>query len=191
MIASLTGTVESLNVNRVVINVGGIGYLVQVTPVFAASLSVNRQIHLFISHIVREDAALLFGFGDSESRDFFELLQTVSGVGPKVALSMLTSYSSREIEDAVAHDRPQVLEKIPGIGKKVASRLILELKDKVAKPEKSDQWGSQLLAALTGLGYKTKDAEVAIDRVRQSLGKSAQSKDLGELLKLALTSAGE
>ena len=101
---------------------------------------------------------------------------------------------SSEIATAITSEKTQTLEKIPGIGKKVASRLILELKDKVktsSSKAKSEEWSEQLLIALTGLGYKSKDAEVAIERVRKTLKNNAADKDLSELLKMALTSVSE
>ena len=194
MIASLTGTIESTHVNRLVLNVNGVGYLVYVTPVFASQSRVGSQTTLHTTQIVREDSISLYGFADATARDFFEVLLTVSGVGPKVALSMLSSFTPSEIATAITSEKTQTLEKIPGIGKKVASRLILELKDKVktsSSKTKNEAWSEQLLTALTGLGYKSKDAEVAIERVRKTLKNNVADKDLSELLKMALTSASE
>lgn len=194
MIASLTGTIESTHVNRLVLNVNGVGYLVYVTPVFASQSRVGSQTTLHTTQIVREDSISLYGFADASARDFFEVLLTVSGVGPKVALSMLSSFTPSEIATAITSEKTQTLEKIPGIGKKVASRLILELKDKVktsSSKTKNEAWSEQLLTALTGLGYKSKDAEVAIERVRKTLKNNVADKDLSELLKMALTSASE
>ena len=194
MIASLTGTIESTHVNRLVLNVNGVGYLVHVTPVFASQSRVGSQTTLHTTQIVREDSISLYGFADATARDFFEVLLTVSGVGPKVALSMLSSFTPSEIATAITSEKTQTLEKIPGIGKKVASRLILELKDKVkasSSKTKNEAWSEQLLTALTGLGYKSKDAEVAIERVRKTLKNNVADKDLSELLKMALTSASE
>ena len=194
MIASLTGTIESTHVNRLVLNVNGVGYLVYVTPVFASQSRVGSQTTLHTTQIVREDSISLYGFTDATARDFFEVLLTVSGVGPKVALSMLSSFTPSEIATAITSEKTQTLEKIPGIGKKVASRLILELKDKVktsSSKTKNEAWSEQLLTALTGLGYKSKDAEVAIERVRKTLKNNVADKDLSELLKMALTSASE
>ena len=194
MIASLTGTIESTHVNRLVLNVNGVGYLVYVTPVFASQSRVGSQTTLHTTQIVREDSISLYGFADATARDFFEVLLTVSGVGPKVALSMLSSFTPSEIATAITSEKTQTLEKIPGIGKKVASRLILELKDKVktsSSKTKNEAWSDQLLTALTGLGYKSKDAELAIERVRKTLKNNVADKDLSELLKMALTSASE
>jgi Holliday junction DNA helicase RuvA len=194
MIASLTGTIESTHVNRLVLYVNGVGYLVHVTPVFASQSHVGAQTTLHTTQIVREDSISLYGFADATARDFFEVLLTVSGVGPKVALSMLSSFTPSEIASAITSEKTQTLEKIPGIGKKVASRLILELKDKVkSSPSKTknEAWSEQLLTALTGLGYKSKDAEVAIERVRKTLKNNVAERDLSELLKMALTSASE
>ena len=194
MIASLTGTIESTHVNRLVLNVNGVGYLVYVTPVFASQSRVGSQTTLHTTQIVREESISLYGFADASARDFFEVLLTVSGVGPKVALSMLSSFTPSEIATAITSEKTQTLEKIPGIGKKVASRLILELKDKVktsSSKTKNEAWSEQLLTALTGLGYKSKDAEVAIERVRKTLKNNVADKDLSELLKMALTSASE
>ena len=197
MIASLSGVAASVAINQIVVDVSGVGYRIHVTPVLASSVSVGEKLNLHTSQIVREDSISLFGFADFHSRDFFELLLTVSGVGPRVALSMLSAFSPEDIADAIVSDSPHILEKIPGIGKKVASRLILELRDKVSgktlqsKSTTQQNWSEQLLAALTGLGYKNKDAERAIERVKSSLGDKAGDRELSELLKMSLSNAAE
>ena len=191
MIATLRGTIQSIGVSHVVIEVSGVGYLVHVTPVFAASVSVGSEILLYTSQVVREDAHLLYGFHDSATRDFFELLQTVSGIGPRVAQSMLTSYSPGEIESAIIGESSQTLEKIPGIGKKVAGRLILELRDKFSSHSQRVEWSAQLSAALIGLGYTAKDAEQSITKIRKKFGASANDRSLSELLKISLSNVGE
>lgn len=191
MIATLRGTIQSIGVSHVVIEVSGVGYLVYVTPVFAASVSIGSEILLYTSQVVREDAHLLYGFHDAAARDFFELLQTVSGIGPRVAQSMLTSYSPGEIESAIIGESSQTLEKIPGIGKKVAGRLILELRDKFSSNSQRVEWSAQLSAALIGLGYTAKDAEQSITKIRKKFGASANDRSLSELLKISLSNVGE
>ena len=191
MIATLRGTIQSIGVSHVVIEVSGVGYLVHVTPVFAASVSVGSEILLYTSQVVREDAHLLYGFHDAAARDFFELLQTVSGIGPRVAQSMLTSFSPGEIESAIIGESSQTLEKIPGIGKKVAGRLILELRDKFSSHSQRVEWSAQLSAALIGLGYTAKDAEQSIAKIRKKFGASANDRSLSELLKISLSNVGE
>jgi len=168
MIASLTGVVKSVTAQSAVIEVGGVGILVQLTSRHGASLVVGRTASLHTTLLVREDSLTLFGFESIEERALFELLQTVTGIGPKVAQSALSIYESQEIQRAIAQENSGLLEKIPGLGKKGAARLVLELKDKVSAttgslPSIKSEWRDQLLEALTGLGFSSRESSDAVE----------------------------
>ena len=170
MIALLTGEVRSLSTDKVVIDVSGVGYLVTITPNTSTHLSMGSRISLHTSMVVREDSISLFGFLDESARNLFESVQTVSGIGPKVALSIVSALSSEELARAIAQEDIASIEKVPGIGRKGAQRLILELKGKlsdmsgsVSKKVSVEPWREQVLAAMTSLGFSPKDADASID----------------------------
>ena len=190
MIASLTGVVKSVTPQGAVIEVGGVGILVQVTSRHSASLVVGRVASLHTTLLVREDSLTLFGFESIEERALFELLQTVTGIGPKVAQSALSIFESQEIERAIAQENSGLLEKIPGLGKKGAARLVLELKEKVlaktgTHPHIKHEWRDQLLEALTGLGFSTRESSDAVESVIEHYP-DASDRSLESLLKIAL-----
>jgi len=190
MIASLTGVVKSVTAQSAVIEVGGVGILVQLTSRHGASLVVGRTASLHTTLLVREDSLTLFGFESIEERALFELLQTVTGIGPKVAQSALSIYESQEIERAIAQENSGLLEKIPGLGKKGAARLVLELKDKVSVttgslPSIKSEWRDQLLEALTGLGFTSRESGDAVESVNEQYP-DASDRSLETLLKIAL-----
>jgi Holliday junction DNA helicase RuvA len=198
MIASVSGVVKATTLNSAVIEVGGVGIQVSLPVRFAASLVVGTQAEIFTTLVVREDSLTLFGFDRSNSRDFFDLLQTVSGIGPKVAQSALSIYEPEELASAIASENSAALERIPGLGKKGAQRTVLELKEKVSdlvrtqgsgKSAKS-HWRTQLQSALIGLGFTARDAEATIDSVASDLGAKIDETDISELLKLALQNRG-
>ena len=160
MIATLAGTVKATTSNSAVIDVGGIGILVQISPRLSAALNVGASAHLHTLLIVREDSLTLFGFERQQDRELFEILLSVTGIGPKVAQSALSVYDAAEIVSAIMNEKPAVLERIPGLGKKGAQRLILELKEKVKNLNTSTSgssraagWRDQVSDALIGLGF--------------------------------------
>jgi len=190
MIASLTGVIKSVTAQSAVIEVGGVGILVQLTSRHGASLVVGRTASLHTTLLVREDSLTLFGFESIEERALFELLQTVTGIGPKVAQSALSIYESQEIQRAIAQENSGLLEKIPGLGKKGAARLVLELKDKVSAttgslPSMKSEWRDQLLEALTGLGFSSRESSDAVESVIEQYP-DASDRSLETLLKFAL-----
>jgi Holliday junction DNA helicase RuvA len=198
MIASVSGVVKATTLNSAIIEVGGIGIQVSLPARFAASMVVGTHAEIFTTLVVREDSLTLFGFDRSISRDFFDLLQTVSGIGPKVAQSALSIYEPEELASAIASENSVALERIPGLGKKGAQRTVLELKDKVGdlvrtqgsgKSAKS-HWRTQLQSALIGLGFTARDAEATIDSVSRDLSAKIDETDISELLKLALQNRG-
>lgn len=198
MISLLSGTVRSINTDRVVVEVGGFGLTVLVTPATTTQVTLGSQIQLFTSLVVREDSLTLFGFINEESRALFELVQTVSGIGPKVALSILGALTPEDLGRAIAQEDIASIEKVPGIGRKGAQRLILELKGKLSDLSTAAQykghqpaWREQLASALVSLGFSPKESDAAISNVVSALqadGVEASKLELSELLKLSLAS---
>lgn len=194
MIASLTGTVKSIQSSTVVIEVGGVGMLVQVSPRLSASLTVGLSTSLHTVLLVREDALTLYGFESIADRELFELLQTVSGIGPKVAQSALSTYETPQLISAIFNGDGAILEKISGLGKKGAQRLILELKEKVVPTDgvaksSAPAWREKLTQALTGLGFSPKEALDTAEAVALA-NAQASSEPIENLLRQALQLRG-
>jgi Holliday junction DNA helicase RuvA len=198
MISLLNGSIRSLTSDKAVIEVQGVGYLVLITPRTSSRLTIGSDAIIFTSLVVREDSLTLFGFLDSNERDLYEVLQTVSGIGPKVALAITGALTSADLATAIAHEDLGTIEKVPGIGKKGAQRLVLELKGKLIgdiSPASRVQGNSpireQLLSALTGLGFTSKESDNAINSTFAHLaqtGIDSATLDVTELLKLTLQS---
>jgi Holliday junction DNA helicase RuvA len=195
VIASLYGRIRSLQFDRAVIDVGGVGLAVIISPATSARLSVGNEAQLFTSLVVREDALTLYGFFDEGSRIAFDLVQTVSGVGPKVAMSILANMTPEDLGLAIAQENIVAIERVPGIGRKGAQRLILELKGKIAHVSQGTSighlplWREQLSSALISLGYSPKEADASIGGLlisMQSESEDPASLDMGELLRRAL-----
>ncbi|TCO49826.1 Holliday junction branch migration protein RuvA [Actinocrispum wychmicini] len=174
MISSVRGPVLSVGLDHVVIEVGGIGFAVQAAPSTLAMLRRGEEARLATALIVREDSLTLFGFADVDARDLFWLLLTVSGIGPRLALAMLAVLEPDKLRAALAEGNISMLTQVPGIGKKGAERLIIELRDKVgslpsgepavAAPSASVVRAS-VVEALVGLGFAQRAAEQAVDGV--------------------------
>ena len=198
MISLLSGTVRSIHNDRLVVEVGGFGLTVLVTPSTTTQVSLGNQIQLFTSLVVREDSLTLFGFVNEESRTLFELVQTVSGIGPKVALSILGALSPEDLGRAISQEDIGTIEKVPGIGRKGAQRMILELKGKLSDLAHVQQyqghqpaWREQLTSALVSLGFSPKESDNAISSVVSQLqadGVDASGVELSEMLKRTLAS---
>jgi Holliday junction DNA helicase RuvA len=196
MISLINGVVRSLSTDRAVVEVGGVGLSVSITSQTGTQLNIGAPVQLFTSLVVREDSLTLFGFLDEESRSAFELVQTVSGIGPKVALAILGAHTPQSLAVAIAQEDIKAIEKVPGIGRKGAQRLILELKGKISDFGSSDHkqihqpvWREQLASALVSLGFSAKDSDAAITAVVGQYadgGIDAQNVDISELLKAAL-----
>lgn len=176
MIAFVSGPVAALTPTLAVIEVGGVGMAVQCTPNTIAGLRTGEPARLATSLVVREDSLTLYGFADDDERQVFELLQTASGVGPRLAQAMLGVHSPDALRLAVESGDEKALTAVPGIGKRGAQKLLLELKGKLgAAPVVGAQrapvasgpapWTEQLTAALIGLGYASREAEDAVDAV--------------------------
>lgn len=200
MISLLTGRVERVRLDSVVVNVGGIGLHVLAAPNTLAELSVGQTATIATSLVVREDSLTLYGFADEDARDVFEKLQTVSGVGPRLALAMLAVHSPDGLRRAVADGDITALTKVPGVGKKGASRLVLELGDKLGTasgavpgtpPAGADGPASgaeeQVVEALIGLGWNQKQAT---DSARTVLAETGTDRPVAELLREVLREMG-
>ena len=194
MISSISGKVTSKAISSIVVEVGGVGILVQVPGRVAAGLSIGNLVNFHTYLIVREDALTLYGFTEISERDFFELLLTVTGVGPKVAQSILANSDATAIATAIISSNHKLLESVPGLGKKGAQRLVLELKDKVtsfaAGVSKSNlSVANQVENALQGLGYSAKEASAMITAIAGT--EKIEKLDMAEILKLALKSGAK
>ena len=174
MIASVSGVVSAVSADAAVIEVGGVGLSVHCAPGTLASLRPGAPARLATSLIVREDSLTLYGFADDDEKHMFELLQTASGIGPRIAQAALAVHSPDTLRKALANGELAILVQIPGVGKKGAERLILELRDKVgpvplgapgtprvARPA----WPDQIRQALVGLGWSNSQAESAVTAV--------------------------
>lgn len=196
MIASLRGTVLRTGLDSVIVEVGGVGMLVHTTPGTAASLRTGSTAALSTTLVVREESLTLYGFSDDQEKTVFETVQTVSGVGPRLALAMLAVHSPDAVRLAVSTGDLAALTKVPGIGKKGAERIVLELRDTIGVPSSSAQvsdqpatgaWQGQVREALVGLGWSAKQADDAVDAVAPL---SADGANVSALLRAALQVLG-
>jgi Holliday junction DNA helicase RuvA len=192
VIASLNGTVVAIETGNAVIDVSGVGYLVQVTAKTARSLNLSQSLTLFTSLVVREDGFTLFGFLSAGEQKVFDLLRSVTGVGPKSALAILGDLSVDQIIDAVSSENDSVFRAVQGVGPKTAKLLILTLSGKLVSSSGKSAGSSApdfsaVVSALTGLGWSERTASDAASRASRELGVNAPS---NELLKLALASLG-
>lgn len=196
MIASVRGRVLALRLDSAVIEVGGIGLLAQATPATLAALRVGAEATLATHLVVREDSLTLFAFADADERDTFEAVQTVSGIGPRLALAMLAVHTPDGLRAAVAAQDLTALMKVPGIGRKGAQRIVLELTDRLGAPSDlgaaapsagaGTAWRDQVVEALVGLGWSAKQAGDTVDAVAE--GQS--SPDVASLLRASLRHLG-
>jgi len=197
MIASVGGPVLSVGLDQVVVAVGGIGLLVHTTPGTAAGLRRGGEARLATSLVVREESLTLYGFADEDERAVFELVQTVSGVGPRLALAMLAVHAPDALRQAVADGDLRALTKVPGIGKKGAERIVLELRDAIGLPTgpaavtltqpAEAPWRGQVREALVGLGWSARQAEDTVETVAAEAGDGT---DVSALLRAALRELG-
>ena len=192
MIAFVSGRVAAVTLSSAVLEVGGVGLELMCTPGTLATLRTGESATLPTSMVVREDSLTLFGFIDDDEKQTFELVQTASGVGPKVAQSMLAVLSPDDLRRAIAADDVKTLTRVPGIGQKGAQRIILELKDRIgaptgvrlaAVPSADAPWRDQVQQGLVGLGWPVRDAEDAVEAVAPEAG---DMPDVGTLLRAAL-----
>ncbi len=194
MISSISGTVKSTAINSIVVEVGGIGVLLQVPARVVSQMQIGKLVSFHTYLIVREDALTLYGFTEITDREFFELLLSVTGIGPKVAQSILASSEAATIATAIVTGNLRSLESTPGLGKKGAQRLVLELKDKAANFAGTGtnlklSITNQVENALQGLGYSVKEAAAMISQI--PAGEKIDKLDAAQILKLALKSGGK
>lgn len=198
MIAQLTGTVVAAGATWVVVDLNGFGLRAQCTPATASAVRLGQPTTLFTSLIVREDSLTLYGFADADERDCFELVQSASGIGPKIAQAVVSVLSPDALRAAIAAENIPALTKVPGIGVKGAQRLVIELKDKIntlaavtapgAPAMASEaQWRDQVKGGLEGLGWSSRDADRACDSV-EHLVESDPATPVAVLMRAALRS---
>ncbi|HSR86461.1 MAG TPA: Holliday junction branch migration protein RuvA [Streptosporangiaceae bacterium] len=203
MIAHLSGCVAAVAPDGAVIEVGGVGLLVQCTPGTLAGLRVGEPARLATSLVVREDALTLYGFATDDERNTFELLQTASGVGPRLAQAMLAVLAPDALRRAVATEDLAVLTSVPGIGRKGAQRIVLELAGRLGAPADiggaaatspavpaGPQWQDQVRAGLVSLGWQGREADQAIAVVEPDLSVDAADVDVAVALRAALRVLG-
>jgi Holliday junction DNA helicase RuvA len=188
MISSLRGPVQHIANDHLIVEVGGVGLKVLVpNTVFEQVEGVGRMIFLHTMLIVREDSLTLYGFVSEEQRALFDTLLGVNGVGPKLALAVISYISPDLLRKAVGQEQPELLDRIPGVGKKTAEKIVFHLKDKIGVGVpmgvgvKLDESDTEIIGALTALGYSLVEAQAAL----QSIPKDAP-KDVEERVRLAL-----
>jgi Holliday junction DNA helicase RuvA len=192
VIAHVRGTVADVSLTSAVLEVGGVGLELMCTPGTLATLRLGAMATLPTSLIVREDSLTLFGFLDDDEKTCFELVQTASGVGPKLAQAILAVLGPDDLRVAIASEDVKTLTRVPGIGQKGAQRIILELKDRIGAPTGLggrsvapvvDAWRAQVSEGLVGLGWSAREADRAVDEVAPQAGPSP---DVAVLLRAAL-----
>lgn len=203
MIASVTGRVAAVSGEIAIVEVGGVGLAVHLTPATAANLRTGDDARLATSLVVREDSLTLFGFATDDERIVFDLLQSVAGVGPKLAQAILSVHSPDGVRAAVATEDLAALSLVPGIGRKSAQRLVLELRDKLGAPSVPAQvagpalatagaasgWRESLRIALTGLGWGPREVDGALHSVSpdaEAAIAAGETPDVAALLKACL-----
>jgi holliday junction DNA helicase RuvA len=205
VIASLRGRVIAVRLDSAVVEVGGVGLLVQATPGTLAGMRVGEETNLATSLVVREDSLTLFGFAEADERDVFETLQTVTGIGARLAMAMLAVHTPDGLRLAVATQDLNALTRVPGIGRKGAQRIVLELTDRLgpapalgatagSRPATGSAgviWRDQVLDALVGLGWPARQAGEAIDEVcADGARDAADAGDVPQVLRAALRRLG-
>jgi len=195
VIAFVRGQVAAVGLTSAVLEVGGVGLELHCTPDTLAGLRIGSEATLPSSMVVREDSLTLFGFADDDEKQMFELVQTASGVGPKLAQAMLAVHRPEALRRAVSSDDVKTLTTVPGIGQKGAQRIILELRDRIGAPSTTylapratpgtDTWQAQVQAGLVGLGWSTREAERAVNEVRPE-AEQMTTPDVAGLLRAAL-----
>ena len=191
MIAHVRGPVAAVTLTSAVIDVGGVGMQVMCAPGTIATLRIGTEVQLATSMVVREDSLTIYGFATPDERDMFELVQTASGVGPKVAQAMIAVLDPDRLRQAIGQGDLTTLTSVPGIGRKGAERIVLELKDKVGitttAAAGAPAWRGQVHEALLGLGWSVRDAEAALESVAADVP-AGVTPDVSTILRDALRS---
>jgi len=197
MIAHLRGTVAGVAPDGAVIEVGGVGMRVQCTPGTLATLKPGEPAQIATSLVVREDSLTLYGFSSEDERNVFELLQTASGVGPRLALAMLAVHAPDALRRAVSAEDLRALTMVPGIGNKGAQRIVLELKDRLGPPgdggdalprvaQRVPSWRDKVQSGLVNLGWSARDADQAIAALEEEGGIDGDQVEVATVLRAAL-----
>jgi Holliday junction DNA helicase RuvA len=192
VIAQVRGRILHRGTDDVVVEVGGLGLRLLVTARTAAGVEQGQEATLVTELVVREDSLTLYGFADAEERTIFRTVQSVPGIGPRLALTMLATLTADQIRAAIAAEDERALTAVSGLGRKTAQRLIVDLKDKLGPPVSAGtgtvpataSWRLQVSAALTGLGWSATEAQTAIAEVSARPG--AGDLEVGEALRLSL-----
>ncbi len=189
MIATVEGEVIGIGDHSLVIRVGGVGLQVFASTPLRARLRMMERIFLFTHLIVREDLLALYGFETEQEREYFTLLLGVDGVGPRLAMAVLSTLSIDAIRRAVVNEQGEVFSRVPGVGKRTAQKILLHMQDRIHAGDMLEMVGSSVagideavLEALTGLGYSVVEAQTAI----QAIPRDAPQDDIEERLRLAL-----
>ncbi len=189
MFASISGKIASLRGNTVIVENNGIGYKVFVTSHTLGTLAGETDVRLFLYTYVREDTLALYGFLENADLDMFEMLISVSGIGPKAALGILSIADAKTIRMAISREDPSILTRVSGVGKKTADRVILELKNKIMKLPALEEEGisvdADALEALTTMGYSVSEAREALKEIPRDIT------DVGDRVKAALRMVGK
>ncbi|MCY3778828.1 MAG: Holliday junction branch migration protein RuvA [Chloroflexi bacterium] len=190
MITSIEGDLAHKAADHVVLSVGGVGIEV-VAPYSTIERLNSDRVFLYTRLVVREDSLSLYGFATARERELFDAVLKISGIGPKLAVSILSTLSVENIRNAVANDRAEIISRVPGIGKKTAQKIVLELQDKFAggldgAPQAlEDESGAVVLDALTGLGYSVVEAQAAVQAIPLDAPENIEDR-----IRLALQSLG-
>lgn len=202
MISFVRGPVAALTLSQAVIDVNGIGMLIHATPKTLGALTLGEEATLTTAMIVREDSMTLYGFADVEEREIFDVMLGVSGIGPRLALAMLSVLEPETIRQGVAAGDGKVFTKVPGVGPKVAGRIVLELKGKLlptgapvsaasSAATAPMEWKEQVIAAMTSLGWNEKDALKAIDAALKAEPELAETPAVPAILRATLRYLGQ
>lgn len=195
MISQLTGTVVAAGATWIVMDLSGFGLKALCTPATASAVRLGQMATVHTSLVVREDSLTLYAFAEADERDCFELVQTASGIGPKIAQAVVSVLSPEDLRAAIATENIRALTQVPGIGVKGAQRLVIELKDKIGRltvisstaPAATPTWREQVSGGLEGLGWSARDAEAACDKVAP-LAEADPATPVAVLMRAALRS---
>ena len=199
MIQQLRGTVLEAGATTFTIDVGGVGFKALTTPATAAGLRLGEPVTVHTSLVVREDSMTLFGFAEAGEREVFEVLLSVAGIGPRLALAVLAVHTPEDVRVAASEGDAKAFSRVPGIGPKGAQRIVLELAGKLTPTGESTTtpqatalpaWKDQVLQALTGLGWSEKDAEKAVVATEKAEPELVATGQVGTILKSVLRDLG-
>ena len=198
MIAFVRGSVVSIGSENLVVDIGPMGVSVSVTPATALAVRIGENIQLITSMVIREDSWTVYGFLDADEKSVFELVQTVNGIGPRIAMAVLAAMSPDDLRRAIQSEDSKALTAVSGLGSKGAQRVILELRDRIGQPSSgftsaigpTSGWQASVHAGLTSLGWSAREADAAISEVTPLADEQidAGAADIPVLLKAALRS---